>query len=106
MPSEVELRIIEIIEPPQRRSFVSRHAETRAGVQKTRSSSVARTGKYGLGFSDAGTIPFNTEQVLTKCNLTRYLPSSAPPDNNPSELPLTDDDAADQIRFISQIENF
>jgi hypothetical protein len=44
------------------------------------------------------------ERVLTKCDLTRYLPSAAPSDNNPSELALTADDAADQIRSISQIE--
>jgi hypothetical protein len=55
------------------------------------------------GFSDAGITPFNMERVLTECDLTRYLPSAAPPDNNPSELALTADDAADQIRSISQM---
>ena len=31
------------------------------------------------------------------------LPSAAPPDNQPSELALTADDAADQVRSISQM---
>jgi len=59
--------------------------------------------KVRKGFSDAGITPFNMERVITKCDLTRYLPSAAPPDNNPSELALTADDAADQIRSISQM---
>ena len=46
------------------------------------------------------------ERLLAKCDPTRYPPSAAQPDNNPPQLALPVDNAADQSLSISHFYGF